>query len=253
MNDRAKNRAIGLIVLIVIIIGPAFFLTYFLNNTGGPGSNKTTRQISIDVGKSQSNAGQNEKRQSSRALDAQSGTKNQQKPHNREIKRAQQKNASENNNGATRHSLVKAQGSSATHVHNPPQYTASHNSAGRVSSANPGSSSGNSSPPSGNTGRTRNSTPSKQGQTHTLNKHQSQGGSGEWAVQVASFKSRKQAKQLISKLSNNYNSFYSTGEVNGTNYFRVRVGPFKTRNQAGKIKQRLEASGYKPYIAHRQH
>ena len=71
-------------------------------------------------------------------------------------------------------------------------------------------------------------------------------------LQLASYRERSQAQQLIDKLTRLGipRARLVEGEVEGKGtYYRVRIGPFSTRTDAEVAKQRLEASqGFKALI-----
>lgn len=68
---------------------------------------------------------------------------------------------------------------------------------------------------------------------------------GEWIVQVASVTQESNANTLAQKLQKSgWTSFVVSAAVNGQTYYRVRVGPYTTREQADKA-----ASGLKKELS----
>jgi cell division septation protein DedD len=73
------------------------------------------------------------------------------------------------------------------------------------------------------------------------------------AVQVAASRSRSDAENLVKQLgSRGYRVFLVTPEYAkaGDNLYRVQVGPFATREDAEKARDKLTKEGFKPFIRH---
>lgn len=66
---------------------------------------------------------------------------------------------------------------------------------------------------------------------------------GGWVVQVASFGDEANAQRLARELGSDFNAFYRAGAVNGTTYYRVRVGPFDSEAEARAADRRLRQNG----------
>ncbi|MEM6640447.1 MAG: SPOR domain-containing protein [Pseudomonadota bacterium] len=61
-----------------------------------------------------------------------------------------------------------------------------------------------------------------------------------WAVQVGSFESQDNANRLSDQLTRlGYKAFVSSKRLDGRAMYRVRVGPKPTRDEAGKLAERL--------------
>ena len=69
---------------------------------------------------------------------------------------------------------------------------------------------------------------------------------GKFAIQLASFKKKSEASELVGKLkANGYDVYYKRFEVPGKGYwYRVRKGGFSTRNEAEAYKSSLSLSQY---------
>src|SRR2546427_414066 len=77
------------------------------------------------------------------------------------------------------------------------------------------------------------------------------GRQGGLAVQVVASSSRQDAATLVGVLKGRgYSAFLLTpGEVrSGDKLFRVEVGPFSSRAEAEKVRQKLADEGFKPFI-----
>lgn len=78
--------------------------------------------------------------------------------------------------------------------------------------------------------------------------------SGNYSVQVASLNNMSEARKLREKLiqSGVSNTFIQTASVNGKQTYRLRVGPFATKESAQAALARLRALGYSDgYIANK--
>ncbi|OQY49002.1 MAG: hypothetical protein B6240_04110 [Desulfobacteraceae bacterium 4572_87] len=65
-------------------------------------------------------------------------------------------------------------------------------------------------------------------------------GSGLYVVQVASLDQEKQAFDMVNRLvKKGYSAYHYKIFIKGRNYFRVRCGTFKTRNEALDTQQKL--------------
>ncbi|HUU14860.1 MAG TPA: SPOR domain-containing protein [Terriglobia bacterium] len=74
-----------------------------------------------------------------------------------------------------------------------------------------------------------------------------------FAVQVAASRSKSDAENLVKELgSRGYRVFLVTPEYAkaGDNLYRVQVGPFATREDAEKARDKLAKEGFKPFIRH---
>ncbi|MCB0220042.1 MAG: SPOR domain-containing protein, partial [Chrysiogenetes bacterium] len=65
--------------------------------------------------------------------------------------------------------------------------------------------------------------------------------SGNFTVQVGSFTRSSDAERLASKLgSQGYPAYVARGVVNGTTYYRVRVGKYQTRDEASRMASKVK-------------
>ena len=74
-----------------------------------------------------------------------------------------------------------------------------------------------------------------------------------FAVQVAASRSKSDAENLVKELgSRGYRVFLVSPEYAkaGDNLYRVQVGPFATREDAEKSRDKLAKEGFKPFIRH---
>ncbi len=74
-----------------------------------------------------------------------------------------------------------------------------------------------------------------------------------FAVQVAASRSKSDAENLVKELgSRGYRVFLVTPEYAkaGDNLYRVQVGPFTSRDDAEKARDKLSKEGFKPFIKH---
>jgi len=74
-----------------------------------------------------------------------------------------------------------------------------------------------------------------------------------FTVQVAASQSQQDAEKLVKELkSRGYAVFVVTPEFAhaNDNLFRVQVGPFATREEAQKIRDKIAKEGFKPFIRH---
>jgi cell division septation protein DedD len=72
-------------------------------------------------------------------------------------------------------------------------------------------------------------------------------------LQVAALRTRQDAEHLVEVLkARGYPVFLVTPENAHAddNLFRVQVGPFKTRDDADKMRGKLSQEGFKPFIKH---
>ncbi len=72
-------------------------------------------------------------------------------------------------------------------------------------------------------------------------------------LQVAALRSKQDAEALVNILKGRgYPVFLVTPEYAhaNDNLFRVQVGPFKTRDDAEKVRSKLSQEGFKPFIRH---
>ena len=72
-------------------------------------------------------------------------------------------------------------------------------------------------------------------------------------LQVAALRTKQDAEHLVEILrSRSYPVFLVTPEHAhaGDNLYRVQVGPFRTRDEAEKMRTRLSQEGFKPFIKH---
>ena len=72
-----------------------------------------------------------------------------------------------------------------------------------------------------------------------------------WAVQVVASSSRQDAANLVKALKpRGYSASLLTPEQAraGDRFFRVVVGPFNSRQEAEKVRQKLADEGFKPFI-----
>jgi DedD protein len=66
---------------------------------------------------------------------------------------------------------------------------------------------------------------------------------GGYVVQVASFSDEANARKLANELNAEFKAFYRAGDVNGTTYYRVRVGPFENEESANAAAAQLRRNG----------
>lgn len=70
-----------------------------------------------------------------------------------------------------------------------------------------------------------------------------------YILQVGSFKSRTDAEELKARIAfSGQIAHIQEIQVNGTQYHRVRVGPFDSSREADKQKRQLEQGGHKPLV-----
>ena len=70
-----------------------------------------------------------------------------------------------------------------------------------------------------------------------------------YILQVASFKNRKDAEELKAKIAfSGQIAYIQAIDVNGTEWHRVRVGPFDSSREADKQKRQLEQGGHKALV-----
>ncbi|WP_223787958.1 SPOR domain-containing protein [Marinicella meishanensis] len=70
-----------------------------------------------------------------------------------------------------------------------------------------------------------------------------------YILQVASFKNRPDAEELKARIAfTGQIAFIQSIDVNGTEWHRVRVGPFDSSREADKQKRQLEAGGHKALV-----
>jgi cell division septation protein DedD len=72
-------------------------------------------------------------------------------------------------------------------------------------------------------------------------------------LQVAALHTKQDAEAVVVVLKGNgYPVFLMTPEYAHVddNLFRVLVGPFKTRDAADKVREKLVQDGFKPFIRH---
>ncbi|MDX1291272.1 MAG: septal ring lytic transglycosylase RlpA family protein [Hyphomonas sp.] len=66
---------------------------------------------------------------------------------------------------------------------------------------------------------------------------------GHYFVQVGAFSQISNAQNLIQSMPNNLSAQIDPAQVNGTDFFRVRVGPFMSRDAADRMKDDLRRHG----------
>lgn len=64
-----------------------------------------------------------------------------------------------------------------------------------------------------------------------------------WSVQMGSFRSEENARQLMNELAADYPAFYSEGDVEGVTYYRVRIGPYPSEAEAERAAAALAVRG----------
>ncbi len=70
-----------------------------------------------------------------------------------------------------------------------------------------------------------------------------------YVLQVASFKNQSDAEELKAKIAfSGQIAYIQSIDVNGTQWHRVRVGPFDSSREADKQKRQLEQSGHKALV-----
>lgn len=74
---------------------------------------------------------------------------------------------------------------------------------------------------------------------------------GPFTVQVGSFISRSNALRLMQALQKTYKDVYITElQTSENTYYRVRLGRFKTREEAYRVAMRLAQDGYAAFMTH---
>ncbi|MGE0704407.1 MAG: SPOR domain-containing protein [Vicinamibacterales bacterium] len=73
---------------------------------------------------------------------------------------------------------------------------------------------------------------------------------GDWTVQVAALNARPEAEAVAKRLADKgYSAYVVTPGNGGPAVFRVRIGPFRTRNDADNMAARLEKEEqFKPWV-----
>jgi len=72
---------------------------------------------------------------------------------------------------------------------------------------------------------------------------------GSFTIQVGSFISRPNAVRLLEELQSAYQDVYITElKTTENTYYRVRLGTFKTREEAYRVAERLARDGYNAYM-----
>lgn len=66
---------------------------------------------------------------------------------------------------------------------------------------------------------------------------------GGWVVQVASFRQESNAQAVAEALEGDFDAYYRSGDVDGTTYYRVRVGPFESEDAARAAASTLRSQG----------
>ncbi|ROO23950.1 SPOR domain-containing protein [Salinisphaera orenii] len=66
---------------------------------------------------------------------------------------------------------------------------------------------------------------------------------GGWVVQVASFRQESNAQGVADALSGDFDAYYRAGDVDGTTYYRVRIGPFESEDAARAAASTLRSQG----------
>lgn len=75
------------------------------------------------------------------------------------------------------------------------------------------------------------------------------GGSGPFTIQIGSFKDIANAVRLKQALDLKYKTVYTTAaEINNTSYYRVRIGKFKSKDDAYSLAKTLADEGYNTLI-----
>jgi cell division septation protein DedD len=72
-------------------------------------------------------------------------------------------------------------------------------------------------------------------------------------LQVAALRTKRDAETMVNILKERgYPVFLVAPEYAqaGDNLFRVQVGPFRTRDDAEKVRAKLSQEGFKPFIRH---
>lgn len=71
-----------------------------------------------------------------------------------------------------------------------------------------------------------------------------------WVVQVASFKDRGHAAALVRRLRADFHASYDPARVKGTRWYRVNVGPFDSRSAARTAAGKLKKQGHNTLVRH---
>lgn len=75
----------------------------------------------------------------------------------------------------------------------------------------------------------------------------------QYTLQVGSFKERKNATLLKEELDKRYKDIYIvTTKIENTDYYRVRLGYFSSRESAQEMAQRLTEDGYTVFTTRRE-
>lgn len=271
MNDQTRKRVIGLAVLIVVVFGLTFVLSSFFGPQNKSMDSSTMRQITIETnpsGGSEATANDNAKTGVPDFADTSSSgaspNRGNEKENHTELI-VGNSGTTPSNDGTVTDGTVRAEssGKDSQIAAMPDQSPARQSTADNARQTESQSVSHKPRRKSRHKSRENERQVANATASHdtaseaTGNKggpesaEKSAGGAGEWVVQVASFKTLEQAKTFISHMDNQYASFYSVGEVKGTTYYRVRVGPFVNKNKAERIADELATGNRKPYAMHR--
>ena len=67
-----------------------------------------------------------------------------------------------------------------------------------------------------------------------------------FSVQIASYKTKEEAESKLAEIKKSgFSGFVLAADVNGTQYFRVRVGPFPSKDEAAGTQTKLASAGEK--------
>ncbi len=84
--------------------------------------------------------------------------------------------------------------------------------------------------------------------SHRRRAHRKDGG---YTVQVAASRTKQDATKLVKELrSRGFDVFVVTPESSDENddLYRIQVGPFATRGEAARVRERIAKEGFKPFI-----
>lgn len=251
MNDQTMKRAIGLAVLIIVVIGLPLVLSNYFGPQNESVNNTTMRQITIETNPS-----------SGGSESASHPGKKSGKPDF--AKRSESSSVPSNQGGrADAHpESIAADSESKPAGNNPVQAEPPEKSSQMAAMPDQSSKRQSTSPVSPESGaderQVANSTPPDEAESGSADSQggpepaeKSTRGEGDWVVQIASFGTLEHAKTFMSRMNSQYASFYVVGEVDGTTYYRVRIGPFVSEDEAERVADELATEKRQPYVVHR--
>lgn len=247
MNEQTKKQAIGLGVVLLLIIGTPLVLSQFVSQKSEQSEDSQTREITVEAD-SGSDSEQSWSSETKNADQSKVAADSEDDPD----KRAGQQAPEAEDDASPQFSMTNDHESDGADQDSEDSASDSLADTGKqVPAADSESTETEASQPSqAASNQTQESETADTAKPDTSDDSRANK-AGQWVVQIASFKTRAQAKQLIGELDDQYASFYAAGEVDGTTYYRVRVGPFENKAQAGQAVKRLESKERQPYLVKR--